>query len=334
MNLLETVEGYLSTKNEENRNVYSPRIYGFINYLKDEKNITDKNYVEYLSAIKIDIIIESLDNYIKKNSIGKKSVAYFYARTVKRYFSYLNDNGIENQELLKSFALTNSYSYDNQIRKYIENNENLKKVESKDAIEIEDLKLLINVIDEQIDECINHKEIMTSVAQRFNPYNDLVYLLVLKLMIFTGCDYTRLKGLEADCLEIKKLKIKINTYTLHLPDNLGEQLIEYQNIKSERNLVSDKFFVLSNGHEIVSQTREVSDIIENAIGRKDTTGIRKYVITEMIRKGINQSFIMKLTGVGLTMFEDCQNTVNKERHIEANRYIDSKMRDMITFDYL
>ena len=217
MNLLETVEGYLLTKNEENRKVYSPRIYGFINFLKDEKNVTDKNYVEYLSALKIDVSIESLDNYIKKNSIGKKSVAFFYARTVKRYFSYLNDNGIENQELLKSFALTNSYSYDNQIRKYIENNENLKKVESKDAIEIEDLKLLINVIDEQIDECINHKEIMTSVAQRFNPYNDLVYLLVLKLMIFTGCDYAGLRELDADCLEIKRLKIKINTYTLPPP---------------------------------------------------------------------------------------------------------------------
>ena len=84
----------------------------------------------------------------------------------------------------------------------------------------------------------------------------------------------------------------------------------------------------------MSQTREVSDIIENAIGRKDTTGIRKYVITEMIRKGINQSFIMKLTGVGLTMFEACQNTVNLERHVDANRYIDSKMRDMRVFDYL
>ena len=77
MNLLETVEGYLLTKNEENRKVYSPRIYGFINFLKDEKNVTDKNYVEYLSALKIDVIIESLENYIKKNSIGKKSVAFF-----------------------------------------------------------------------------------------------------------------------------------------------------------------------------------------------------------------------------------------------------------------
>ena len=54
----------------------------------------------------------------------------------------------------------------------------------------------------------------------------------------------------------------------------------------------------------------------------------------MIRKGINQSFIMKLTGVGLTMFEACQNTVNLERHVDANRYIDSKMRDMRVFDYL
>ncbi len=334
MNLIETVEGYLTTKNEENKNVYSPRIYGFINYLKEEKNVTDNNFVEYLSALKIEIIIESLDDYIKNNSISKKSAAYFYARTIKLYFSYLNDNGIENQTLLRSFALTNSYSYDNQIRKYIENNEKLKKAESKDAIEIEDLKLLITEIDEQIELSLNHKEIMTSVTQRLNPYNYLVYLLVLKLMIFTGCDYAGLRELESDCLDARKLKIKINTYTLHLPDNLGEQLILYQNIKFERNFKSDKFFVLSNGQEIVRQTREVSYIIKHIIGREDTAGIRKYVITEMIRKGINQSFIMKLTGVGLTIFEDCQKMVNKERHIEANRYIDSKMRDMITFDYL
>ena len=109
MNLIETVEGYLTTKNEENKNVYSPRIYGFINYLKEEKNVTDNNFVEYLSALKIEIIIESLDDYIKNNSISKKSAAYFYARTIKLYFSYLNDNGIENQTLLRSFALTNSY---------------------------------------------------------------------------------------------------------------------------------------------------------------------------------------------------------------------------------
>lgn len=63
-------------------------------------------------------------------------------------------------------------------------------------------------------------------------------------------------------------------------------------------------------------------------------GIRKYVVMEMIRNGINQSFIMKLTGAGQKLFEDCPNTVDSERHIEANRYIDSKVRDMVVFDYL
>lgn len=334
MQFIETVEGYLSTKNEENRNVYTPRIYGFINFLKEEKNVTDKNYIEYLSALKIDIILESLENYISTNSIRKKSVAYFYARTVKLYFSYLNDNGIENERLIKSFALTNAYSYDNQIRRYIENNETLKKVESKDAIELEDIKLLIATLDEQIEECIQNKDIMTCVTHRYNPYNYFVNLLVIKLMIFTGCDYVGLRELKADCLDVRKLKIDINTYTLRLPDNLGEQLILYHNIKNERNLHGNTFFVLCNGQELSRQTSDISYIIKNIIGREDTAGIRKYVITEMIRKGINQSFIMKLTGVGLTIFEDCQNTVNKERHVEANRYIDSKMRDMITFDYL
>lgn len=72
MGFWETIEGYLATKNEENRNVYIPRIYSFATFLQEEKNVTDKNYKEYLSAIKIDVIIESLENYIRCNQIKKK----------------------------------------------------------------------------------------------------------------------------------------------------------------------------------------------------------------------------------------------------------------------
>lgn len=105
-------------------------------------------------------------------------------------------------------------------------------------------------------------------------------------------------------------------------------------IKRKRLLKTRKFFVLSSDKELALQTKKLSEILDEIIGRQDTTGLRKYVIIEMIRKGINQSFIMKLTRVGSTMFEDCQRIVNKERHVEANRYIDSKMRDMVLFDCL
>ena len=334
MGFLETIEGYLATKNEENRNVYVPRIYSFANFLQREKSVTDKNYKEYLSAMKLDVIIESLENFIINNQIKKKSVAFFYAKTVKKYFGYLNDIGIENEELLKYFAYTNSKSYDNRIRKYIENNPTLKIVETKDAVDFEEIKLLITSIDEQIEECIKDDDIMNCMKNRYNPYNNLVYLLGLKLMIFTGIDYAGIRKLEAGCFDSKKLKITINTYTIHLPDNLGEQLSEYEMIKNKRGIKGDNFFILCNEHIIPKETYQFGYLIEGIIGRGDTSGIRKYVITEMIRKGINQSFIMKLTNVGLTIFEDCQNTFDMERHVDANRYIDSKIRDMRVFDYL
>lgn len=80
------------------------------------KNVTDKNYIEYLLALKIETILESLEYFIKNNQIKKKSVAKFYAITIKLYFYYLYDNGIENENLKKLFAYTNSLSYDNQIQ--------------------------------------------------------------------------------------------------------------------------------------------------------------------------------------------------------------------------
>ena len=336
MSFINTINGYLSTKKEDNRNVYSPRINSFAKFLQEEKNVTDKNYMEYLSALKMDVILESLGYFIKNNQINKKSVAYFYGRTLKRYFQYLGEIGIENENLRKIFAYTNknSKSYDNQIKHYIENHSELKNVETKDAIDFEDAKFLSAEIDEQIAENLKKPEVMTCTESRLNPYNSLINLLALKLILFTGIDYNGLITLPSNCLDNKKIKITINSYTLHLPDKLGEQLIEYEDIKNKRQLSGETFFVPSNRNVMKTQTSDVSYIIEQTLGRGDITGIRKYVITELIRNGVNQSFIMKLTGAGQTLFTDCQNTVNKERHIEANRYIDSKIRNMMMFDYL
>ncbi len=95
-------------------------------------------------------------------------------------------------------------------------------VETKEAVDFEEIKLLITSIDEQIEECVNDAEVLTCTENRYNPYNNLVYLLGLKLMIFTGIDYAGIRKLEADCFDCKKLKITINTYTIHVPDNLGD----------------------------------------------------------------------------------------------------------------
>lgn len=334
MNFIETIEGYIKAKSDNSCGTYGPRINAFALFLQKEKGVVDKNFKEILSAINTDIIIESLGDYIINNSIKKETAAYFYARTVKDYFYYLSSIGIENEHLMKEFAYKNQNSYERKIYSYIENNPKLKKVEAKEAVDFEEIKMLIVAIDEKIEEAFNSSEIFTCIKDKYNPFNDLAYLLGLKIMIFTGVDYGGLRTLKSDCVNVPKRKITINSYTIHLPDMLGDQLIKYVSVKQKREIQSDIFFVHSDGKSLAQQTSKMSAIINEIIQRQDSTGIRKYIIIEMIRKGINQSFIMQLSGVGQTMFEDCQRIVNEERHIEANRYIDSKIRDMIVFDYL
>ena len=334
MDFMETIEGYINGKSSNSRGTYAPRINAFASFLREEKEIGDRNFKEYLTAINSDIILEALNKYIIDKSIRKETVAYFYATAVKDYFYYLNELGIENEHLMKEFAYKNNKSYEKKITEFVENNPNLEKVESKSPLDFEDIKILIAAIDEKIEKAICNPIVITCDRDKYNPFNDLSYFLVLKIMIFAGTEYVGLRSLEEKCLDVTRRKITINTYTLHMPDNLGEQLIEYINIKSKRCMRSDKLFVLSGNKELILQTRKLSELLDEIIGRKDTVGVRKYVIIEMIRKGINQSFIMKLTGVGTTIFEDCQRVVNEERHVEANRYIDSKMRDMVVFDYL
>lgn len=330
----ETIDEYLKSKNEKSRGTYAPRLNSFYGYLHTEKNINDQNFQEYLAALKTDVLVDALNYYIVTNDIHKQSAAYFYARAIKDYFHFLNDIGIENFTLLKEFAYKNLKSYDAKMKEVIENNKSLKKVEGKEPIDIEDIKLLITELDERIEKAAKNSQIIECVQTKCNPYNDLTYFLALKIIAFSGIDYNGIRDLRKDCFDVEKNKIVINSYNLHLPDNLASQLKYYVRIKNERKIESEYFFVLHSGEELVLQTREVSDTLNEILQRKDLTGLRKYVIIEMILKGINQSYIMKLTGAGTKIFDACQRIVNEHRHFEANRFIDSRIREMEIFDIL
>lgn len=53
MNFRDTIEGYIKEKNSNSRGTYAPRINLFANFLQNEKEVGDKNFKEYLSAINI-----------------------------------------------------------------------------------------------------------------------------------------------------------------------------------------------------------------------------------------------------------------------------------------
>lgn len=333
----ETIDNYIATKELSSRSAYINKITSFYNFLSNEKNINDNNFIVYLSAMTTKEIIEGLSYFIEHNDIKKQSVAFHYSCVIKGYFDFLYDLGVENTKLIKEtgYKNTNPKSYFFQINNYIEKHPQLIIKESKDALDFEDIKLLIDECDNGIKEILsNQKEYIARPTKRKKPYNTLVYLLSLKLMIFAGTKYSSIRILPLSCFDMNKHKITINTFTIHLPDNLCTQLKLYIALRDEFNIKSDYLFSLRTGEQLKEITSGLSDCLKQFIGRSDTVGIIKYVVIEMIKKGINQNFIMRLTGIGPDIFQDCQDFVNKEKHFEANRYIDSQLRDMITFDYL
>jgi hypothetical protein len=60
----------------------------------------------------------------------------------------------------------------------------------------------------------------------------------------------------------------------------------------------------------------------------------KYGIIQMIKRGINQSVIIEFTGNQDDIYRDCQNEVNEEKFEARNRYLDSKLRGIDSFDIL
>lgn len=212
-------------------------------------------------------------------------------------------------------------------------------------------------------------DISNSNKDGFKLLRDIVSI---KLVLFTGMSFDKLVKLSVNCFdrEYKLFSTEYISdesaeeefkYCVHLPRNLSKQLDSYIRL---RNKASKEKSIDDSGYLFVKDTcerilnTEKSDIhkllkciekdymssIKNLSQEKDSakgkrssftpTGIAKYCIIEMIKKGINQSIIQDFTGYGDIVYNDCQQNVNATQKENKNRYIDSKLRSLEMFDKL
>lgn len=308
----------------------------FTKFLKEEKKIDSKSLEYFLQGFRTNGIIESLGFYINKNGVTSLSAARRYTSCLREFFRYIIlKNIIENNELYIELGAPayDDNSYTHKINRYISEDKRLKDTEGFIAISEEDVKLLIDVCDETLDS----QEVFEKAVQKQKYYNKFRSSLVLKLILLTGIRYNVLIEIKKNDLNLKHDLITINGITIHIPMKLSEQFEKYETINSEisnKNINRENLFI-EYGMDIISgNTATTSSFLGEALGRKDLNGVIKYTIIEMIKKGINESIIRKFTGVGETIYNECQNHVNGMYNIKTNRYLDSKIRSMEIFDLL
>ncbi len=186
------------------------------------------------------------------------------------------------------------------------------------------------------------------LLKAFRESENLKQDTVLMLMLMYGLDTNTIKKLKIrDFIEDRYLLIEnkssnIKSIKLEIPHVLIENL---KKICGERTDENDLIFKTREENKIrdAFTTNRLKKITtkycdENNMNRESyikgftPTGIQKYAIKNMIKGGINQSIIIDFTGQSTEIFNYCQNEVNIEKNLSRNRYVNSKIRGIKTFD--
>lgn len=338
--LEQTVEEFLYEKAVQG---YESALRSFEKYLLSKK-IYCETLKTYLQGIRSDTLVDSLSYFIEVNNITSLSRCNTYISCIKEYFIYIITKGyIKNDELMAEFAYKtySEKSYRYKMNCFISTQ---KSITSSEGFEIFDDGQVIDLIKE-CDLTMSDDYILSRVETHKTYFNKYSSALSIKLILLTGIKYSTLAKIKIDDLSLQYCSITINDLTIHLPNNIIDQFRKYIEIRSKvlenAKIDSPYLFIKYGSYQISQQTSTIAAFLEGLTGRRDLNGIIKYAITNMIKKGINQSIIIKFTGIGggsnkekQSIYDYCQYRVNKIMDISSSRYLDSKIRSLEIFDEL
>ncbi len=310
---------------------YISRIRSLQNFLSEEKQINDASYRTYLKAMTFDEILEALNYFVKNNNIRKRSVGLHYSEMIKKFFNFLSIKGIENTDLFSMIGKSGIDSFDSKIKNYIDKELKLLVPEPNESLDNDEIGILIDKSNEVIRESLLNEEslFLNKKSVGFGKYTAAI---CVKVMIFSGISWDCIKKIELSAVNTELNVIEINGFLLHMPMELSKQMREYIRIRNAIKTESTKLFIKSSGKEL-SGTCNLDSILK-VIDRKDTRGIIKYTVINMIKANIGQHLIMELTEVGDTVYNYCLEVVNGNGRNEKTRIVDSKLRSISTFDLL
>lgn len=323
--------------------IYKHKLDVFREYLSDKHGINTKESLEdYLRQITIDEVLSSMEYYVKSRDITGAESARLYISVMREYLRYINKKENIKNTLVESFAYDADYedSFSYILGKRIEK---LKLKESKNIghINFSDFERLVKECDRIIDEASPDNIFKPNKpnAKYYSEYRYFTSALIVKLILFSGVKFHVIPTIKNEDINFNHNTIKINEYIVHLPIKLSDQFKKYKEIKEHISSKTDVFFIEYNG-EVFKRNGDVGHILKIAIGEtsksnnSSTIKMSKFAIINMIRKGINEYTIKQLTGYKDNVISYCQEIVDKERLESRNRYLDTKLRSIKTFDAL
>ena len=300
---------------------YRRKIMVFAEFLKQKMSLVEKNYETLLRGLDRDTICRSVNYYINDYHIKFRITAQNYFTVISLFFKYIDKNhGITNQTFINS----NEYErLKNTVDKIIQA---LKEGEGKEPIsekEFEKLRIYCDY-----------------VLNNFNSetqYMVFCSAIIIKITMFIGLKSNVIDRITVDSHDETRLKLRVNGYTMRLPDVLAQQLIKYRQVRKTIKPYSDEapLFLTKAGKILKNKNNEKYCSMLEPLNHQKSESVAKRAIINMLSSGVTSDMIVDLTGFSERVCQECMEDLKENKDIWAdNRNLDVHLRNMKIFDIL
>lgn len=307
---------------------YYNDIGNFVKYVRNVRKLKSPEQQVYMvNGITTEEVIASLQYYIDKGQIKKQEPAKKYFVAIKQLFEYvLSNSSYKNDNFLRELAnpSTREDSYSRKTNIFVADCSMLYPKESF-------VRLADHLVSDLISWCdkVIPKEGIFSDNIDATDFRRIVAALCIKLTILAGITYRQSRQIKFCSLNASKNTIAINGFNIRLPLELSVQFQRYAKYRIN-HLPGEYLFVDPDGCQWGDATSDsgIPNFMKTVIGATNITGIVKYGLIQLIKSGVNDSMIMKLTGASRELLNNCLEDVQGDiDNMDPywDQYINSKL---------
>ncbi len=319
MNFMELKDQFLAIHPDYNNDLSN-----FLTYMQMVRGVILPGQQDLMvGSMNTELVVESLKYFVDTGKIQKKSVASKYFVAIGQLFEYvLNNSRYPNDSFLHELAnpATRDKSYVGKTNIFVNRYEKLKSKEVHETFPTSLVKELLVWSDSTIGNILLRDEMINDA-----DFKRIAASLCLKLMIFTGITYRVARSLEFDKLVPTQNTLEINDFRIRLPLVLSTQFQLYA-VYHSKFVHSEFLFANADGSQWGEATSDsgIPNYMKIVIQQTNLTGVVKYGILHLIKSGINDSVIMKLTGASRDILKSCLDEA-QNRDPGWEEYINSRI---------
>ncbi len=257
-----------------------------------------------LKGIDVDFILKSLIYNVETVKRYKsKTKARRYATVIGQFFNYIRKTtDIVNPDLYDAISYNRSRenSYMQQMMSYINKSEMLEGIVEQESLTSTEAEKILKWANEQF---------ATQEWEEATSFRKAMAAIGIKMMMLYGITYRELRKLKWNDYDEVYDCIKVNGFELRLPLKLSVQLHSIKEFvfKKEKTNSKNLLFADFQGEpwNDITSSSGIPDYMGVVIGITSVTSAVKYGISQLLKAGLSDSVIKKVTGASEKLIQGC-----------------------------